>query len=54
MFDRNLATTVRNVNDFIILNTHVQKKPTEVFCKKKLSLKISQYSKKNTCVEVSL
>ena len=26
----------------------------EVFCKKKLFLKISQYSQENTCIEVSL
>ena len=36
---------------------HFQKQPSEVFCKKKdkkIFLKISQISQKNTCVEVSL
>ena len=32
---------------------HFQKRPPEVFYKKKLCLKISQYSLENTCVEVS-
>ena len=30
----------------------VQKQPPEVFYKKKLSLKIPQYSQENTCVTV--
>ena len=30
----------------------VQKQPLEVFCKKKMFLKISQCSQENTCVEV--
>ena len=31
----------------------MQKEPPEMFCKKKVFLKISQYSDENTCVGVS-
>ena len=33
---------------------HEQKQPLEVFCEKKVFLKLSQISQENTCVGVSL
>ena len=42
MFDRVLTTLLK-----------VQKVPPEVFCKKKMLSRISQYSQENTCVGVS-
>ena len=38
---------------FIYLFLTMQKEPPEMFCKKKVFLKISQYSEENTCVGVS-
>ena len=35
------------------LSLFLQKKPSEVFCKKKVFLKISQYSQENTSAGVS-
>ena len=43
----------RDANEKGISLVNFQKQPLEVFYKKKLFLKISQYSKENTCVRVS-
>ena len=47
------VSLVRVVIDIHLLSLSLQKQPTEVFCEKKVFLKISQYSQENTCARVS-